>query len=248
MILRRKGNKKKLAARLIAMFPPHTMYIEPFFGSGSMFFMKPKSRYNILNDLDGEVFNLFEVVTSRDHDLLRLWAITPIHEKVWAKWKQGIPHDPVERAVRFLQLSNLGFMGDPSTLRYATGNSKRIVIEHMARTKAMLWDCEFTNCDFRNILRKLPSRNLQSQSTFIYADPPYLDTTNNYVAGFAEQDCRDLMTMLAKCGSKFAMSEFDHPFVIGLAAELGLNVTVLGERKNLSNRRTEILVTNYKLP
>ena len=42
------------------------------------------------------------------------------------------------------------------------------------------------------------------------------------------------------------MSEFDHPFILKQAKERNLNVIEIGERQNLKNRRTEILVTNYK--
>ena len=34
MILRRLGNKKKLAHKIIEYFPDHKIYIEPFFGAG----------------------------------------------------------------------------------------------------------------------------------------------------------------------------------------------------------------------
>ena len=41
---------------------------------------------------------------------------------------------------------------------------------------------------------------------------------------------------------RFLLSEFDHPAVLELAKQHGLRVINLGERKNLKNRRTEILV------
>ena len=54
MILRRLGNKKKIAKEIQKYFPPHKIYIEPFFGAGGMFFNKPKAKYNIVNDLDSD--------------------------------------------------------------------------------------------------------------------------------------------------------------------------------------------------
>ena len=42
------------------------------------------------------------------------------------------------------------------------------------------------------------------------------------------------------------MSEFDNEFILNQAKKRGLNVIVIGERKNLKNRRTEILITNYE--
>jgi len=44
----------------------------------------------------------------------------------------------------------------------------------------------------------------------------------------------------------FAISEFNNDFVLSQAKERGLNVIYIGERKNLKNVRTEILITNYE--
>ena len=45
MILRRLGNKGKIADKIQSYFPEHKIYIEPFFGAGGMFFNKRKSHY-----------------------------------------------------------------------------------------------------------------------------------------------------------------------------------------------------------
>lgn len=59
MILRRLGNKKKIAQEIIQYFPPHKIYIEPFFGAGGMFFNKPKAKQRGLNVITiGERQNL----------------------------------------------------------------------------------------------------------------------------------------------------------------------------------------------
>ena len=83
------------------------------------------------------------------------------------------------------------------------------------------------------------------EKTFIYADPPYLYTDNNYYNSFTEQDSIDLYDSLQKTGCKWAMSEFDNEFILTQAKKRGLNIIYIGERKNINNRRTEILITNY---
>ena len=42
------------------------------------------------------------------------------------------------------------------------------------------------------------------------------------------------------------MSEFDNPMILDLAKQMNLNVIIIGERQNMKNRKTEILVTNYQ--
>ena len=86
----------------------------------------------------------------------------------------------------------------------------------------------------------------EKEQTFIYSDPPYLQTTNNYKNGFTKADSLELFETLEKTGCKFAYSEFNNPFILDQAKKRGLNVHIIGERQNLKNRRTEILLTNYE--
>jgi DNA adenine methylase len=101
------------------------------------------------------------------------------------------------------------------------------------------------NIDFRKFFDNFQIRGTESQH-FIYNDPPYLGTADNYSNSFTETDSNDLFEANEQTGCKYAMSEFDHPFILQQAKERGLNVHTIGERQNLKNRRTEILVTNYK--
>lgn len=43
-VLKYPGSKWKTAEWIISLMPPHKSYLEPFFGSGAVFFKKPPSR------------------------------------------------------------------------------------------------------------------------------------------------------------------------------------------------------------
>jgi len=73
-----------------------------------------------------------------------------------------------------------------------------------------------------------------------------LSTDDNYSHSFTQQDSIDLFNTLQNTGIKWAMSEFDNPFIIQQARERNLNVITIGERRNIKNIRTEILITNYR--
>lgn len=246
-LLTRIGNKRRIAAKIVPLFPPHEIFVEPFFGGGGMFFSKPKAAQNVLNDLDGEVYNLFRVILSDREAFRRQWMATPIDARLWDSWRKGeVPADPVLRAARFVLLSNFGFMGKPNTLRYLMANAKQLVLDRIDETWQKMWDCEFSNADFRQLFKKLPFKSeAQRRRAFVYADPPYLDCTHSYSAGFQEHDSHDLFNTLQGTGTRWAMSEFDHPFILQQAADRKLRVVEIGERKNLSNYRMELLVCNY---
>lgn len=248
MILRRLGNKQAIAQDIIKYFPEHNCYVEPFFGAGGMFFNKPKANYNILNDLDSDVFNLFQVVVNQKEELEQAFNIMPIHKDLLDYWKKELEVEPIKKAIRFLLLSNFSLLGKCSQLSYLTSDAENNILRDLQKTQSKLFGCRFNNSDFRKFLKALSFRGREKDTlnTFIYCDPPYLGTGNNYSNSFNEQDSIDLFDCLQATGCKFAMSEFDNEFILNQAKERGLNVIIIGERKNLKNRRTEILITNYE--
>lgn len=255
MILRRLGNKKKIAKEIQKHFPEHKIYIEPFFGAGGMFFNKPKAKYNIVNDLDSDVFNLFQVVMNQKEELEKAFYMMPIHSDLLEYWKKNQEIDPIKKALRFLFLSNLTYLGKQDCLKFSLRDRpKDFFFNSINNTFNLLHEVKFQNHCFIDFFKNLSFTDIdygkpsgERDDVFIYADPPYLNTTNKYEnGGFTEQDSQDLFNALEETKCKWAMSEFDHPFILSQAYKRGLNVNIIGERQNLKNRRTEILVTNYK--
>lgn len=248
MILRRVGNKSRIAEDVYKHFPYHTMYVEMFFGSGGLFFNKPKVKYNIVNDNDSEVFNFYTVIVNDRERFLEELSIVPYHEDLWNLWRKTKFTDPVMQAVRFLVLSNYGFMGKSETLKFGMLNQKELAIERIDQTFKLIHDVQFMNVDFRKVLSKIGFRkSIDKASVFIYADPPYLETCNNYEGGgFTEEDTFDLFELLQESDMKFSISEFDHPFIIDQANKRGLNIINIGERQNMKNRKMEVLITNFE--
>ncbi|WP_372938105.1 DNA adenine methylase [Seonamhaeicola sp.] len=252
MILRRLGNKKKIAKEIQKHFPPHKIYIEPFFGAGGMFFNKPKAKYNIVNDLDSDVFNLFQVVMNQKEELEKAFYMMPIHSDLLEYWKKNKETEPIKKALRFLFLSNFILNGRGSTMRLgaSAGNNKNGFNKDIDKTFYKLQDLQLMNCDFEKFLKSICLDDRvgkgESEQSFIYCDPPYLGTDDNYSNSFTEEQSEQLFNTLEETKCKFAMSEFDHPFILEQAEKRGLNVIIIGERQNLKNRRTEILLTNYE--
>lgn len=249
MILRRLGNKKKIAKEIQKHFPPHKTYIEPFFGAGGMFFNKPKAEHNMLNDLDSDVFNLFITLKNEKDELLSKFIKTPINEdliKYWIDEKEN--SNNVMKSIRFLFISNFVLNGNGYNLRTnAIENSKKQIENKIDNTFDYIKYCRFFNKDYKKFIESIAFRqDKEKSSTFIYCDPPYLGTNDNYSNSFTEDQSNELFETLINTGCKFAVSEFDHPFILQQAKDRGLNVIIIGERQNLKNTRTEILVTNYE--
>lgn len=102
-VLRYHGGKHRIADWVIAQFPPHAVYVEPFGGAGSVLIRKPPAAHEVYNDLDGEIVNVFRVL--RDlalADRLRsLCELTP-YARAEFDLSQQTSADPVEQARRTL--------------------------------------------------------------------------------------------------------------------------------------------------
>ncbi|MCB1158213.1 MAG: DNA adenine methylase [Leptospiraceae bacterium] len=245
MILRRLGNKGKIAGKVIDHFYPHDTYIEPFFGAGGLFFKKPRAKYNILNDLDEDVYNLWIIAQDKIQSKKLINAIrnTPYHTAIYKYLKRKtFPDDKILQALRFLYISNFSYLGNPGSLKIAADNSKRILITNLVRTYRALEYCVFTNYDFMDLFQKINIRD--TDKAFIYADPPYIETKGNYNA-FKKSDFVDLLDILEATNIRFALSEFDNPFVIQEANRRKLHISFIVNRLNIKNRRNEILIKNY---
>ena len=263
-LLVRRGSKRRIADKIIPLFPKHDMYIELFFGAGGMFFRKPKAKYNICNDLDDDIFNLFLVLQDEEQrkKLYDYMKLVPYSESLLKHWKKTQETDAIRKAGRFLFLSNYTYMATGESLNYdCSDNSKQIILDGIrSLDDGFLVDIKFLNSDFRRVIKSCSAsirrddRNVFHR-LFIYADPPYLGTDGAYSTSWSEKDTTELFEYLDNYATKnfddggnninFAISEFDSDKILELSERYNLYITEIGERRNLHNRRTEILITNY---
>lgn len=187
-VLKYRGSKWRLAPWIISHFPDpatYTTYIEPFFGSGAVFFAKQPTRHEIINDLSGDVVNLFTVIRDHGAVLAALAQMTP-----WARAEYEASYAPVaspdderlEAARRFLvrcwQAQHLDFTRQTawrhhgaSTHSAMTGLWAQLpdrLLAVVARLKAAEIEC-------RPALEVI-ARNAQPD-VLLYVDPPYVLTT-----------------------------------------------------------------------
>ena len=101
-VLKWPGAKWRIADRIIQEFPAHNVYVEPFFGSGAVFFRKTPSETETINDIDGEVINLFRVIRESPQELCASVEMTPFSRDEYEQTYESNDDNPVERARNFL--------------------------------------------------------------------------------------------------------------------------------------------------
>lgn len=103
-IIRYPGSKWGIANWIIGHFPSgyeKMVYLEPFVGSGAVFFNKQPGAVETINDLDGDIVNLFRVLREQPEELRRVLELTPYSREEYDRSFELID-DPVERARRYM--------------------------------------------------------------------------------------------------------------------------------------------------
>jgi DNA adenine methylase len=232
-ILRWHGGKWKLGAWIIAHFPRHKIYVEPFGGGASVLMRKPRTYAEVYNDLDEEVVNLFRVLRddAQSARLIELLRLTPFAR---AEFNAAyLPtDDKIERARRLVIRSYMGFGSDGTNSEWRTGfraNSNR-----SGTTPAHDW-ANYPGClteaverlrgvivENRDAMRVMASHD--SAETLHYLDPPYLHATRSrksrrrgeggvaaYRHEMTDQDHAELLAFLPSVRGMVVLSGYPHP-------------------------------------
>ena len=107
------GGKRRLADTLLNRFPPHTCFVEVFAGGAALYFMKHPADVEVINDVNGDVVNLYRVVQNHLEEFVRQfkWALS---SRELFKWVQETPAHTltdIQRAARFFYLQHHAFGG-----------------------------------------------------------------------------------------------------------------------------------------
>lgn len=214
-ILNYPGSKWTMANWIVSLMPPHKTYLEPFFGSGAVFFNKPRSYVETLNDIDSRIVNFFEVCRDQPEELMRVVNLTPLSREEYENSYEVSP-DPVEDARRTLVRSWQAIGGETSD---RTG--WRSLIEPNGKTAA-----EWGNLSGRiiEVARRLKNAQIEHQvaitllerysrpNVLTYVDPPYLLSTRSkrhYAHEYTDADHEALLDTLMDFKGNVILSGYE---------------------------------------
>ena len=85
-IIPRIGGKRRLVDLLLSRVPPHSCYVEVFAGGAAVFFARNPADVEVLNDVNGDLVNLYRVVTHHLEEFVRESELLPgPNRHVWSK-------------------------------------------------------------------------------------------------------------------------------------------------------------------
>ena len=216
-ILKYPGAKWRIAEWIISHFPEHKVYLEPFFGSGACFFKKAPSYIETINDIDGNIVNLFCVCREHQEELARAISLTPFARDEFKNCYQPAD-DPIEQARRTLVRYHQSFGTSNSSK-----NSWRNVQTYGGPRCATMWNelpiiirecCErLKNAQIENTDALTLILRYDDKDTLIYCDPPYLPSLRKkqiYAHETSEDYHKELLRVLKKSKSKVVLSGYDN--------------------------------------
>lgn len=174
------GGKMGMADWIVSLMPPHRVYMEPFFGSGAVFFAKEQVRHEVVNDLDGNVVAFFRVLRDRPDDLERALRLTPYaRDEFMAADLSEDGIDDLERARRFWVRVSQSFGHNGRTGWSVTTARSQSAAASVASRLERLQECakrmigvQIEHYDAARLVERLATAD-----TLVYADPPYLGAT-----------------------------------------------------------------------
>ena len=199
--LRYYGGKFRLARWIIANFPPHDCYVEPFGGAAGVLLQKPLSYIDVYNDLDRDVVTFFKVLRDRPEELVRAIKLTP-----YAREEYQISHEPTDdeleqaRRVYVRCWQGFGAKQTRSGWSYQLSRSRGMPLRsNWGRTEHLYLIAERLRCvqieheDAFEVIGRY-----DSPTTLFYVDPPYLAGVRGHSRSYAYEMKDDEHVRLAE--------------------------------------------------
>lgn len=202
-IMKYPGSKWSIADWIISFFPEHHSYLEPFFGSGAVLFHKMRSNIETVNDLDGNVVNLFEWIRNDPERLAHEIYYTPYARQVYDDTYTSVPEDSLAKAVNFYIRLNMGhgFRTNGEKVGWKNdvqGREKAYAAqdwcnlpEKILQAAERLRGVQIENRPAVEVMERF-----NNQKVLIYLDPPYLLETRHGKQYRCEMDRKDHIALL----------------------------------------------------
>lgn len=250
-VLKYPGAKNRLAPWIIEYIPEHDVYLEPFFGSGGVFFNKKPATIETLNDLNSDVTNYFKVLREYPEKLIYLLELTPFGREEYNNSYIQEECSDIEKARRFAVQC---FMGYGCSNNYKNGFRSSQQGHSPRTTKAWnklpetlrlatirLKDAQIENLPAVELIKRYNTKDV-----FIYADPPYLHSTRKgylYKHEMTDEQHIELLETLLEHPGKVLLSGYDNKLYNKML--LNWNKVYKNTTAEAGLKRTEVLWMNY---
>ena len=226
-VFRYPGSKWSIAGWIISHFPEgyeKMVYLEPFLGSGAVFFNKNPGAVETINDLDSDVVNLFQILRDRPDDLKRVLELTPYSREEYDKSFEPC-EDPLEKARRYMVKTTQAIGAKLGHGKCGWRNHKQMKIGGTACkwagiTEAVDAAASRLRGSTTNLVQieKMDALILieryNTPDALIYIDAPYVRSTRKsgalYSYEMTDEDQKRLLGIIVSSKAKIIISGYDN--------------------------------------
>lgn len=253
-IMKYPGSKWSISDWIISFFPEHHSYLEPFFGSGAVLFHKTRSHIETVNDLDGNIVNLFEWIKKDPERLANEIYWTPYARQIYEKAFAAVPENSLEKAVNFCICLNMGhgFRTNGKKVGWKNDVQGReraydakhwcILPDKIMHAAERLRGVQIENKPAIDVIQRFNFQNV-----LIYADPPYVLSTRHgkqYRCEMDNQAHSELLDVLLAHNGPVLLSGYDNQLYNERLQ--GWHREEVTSRTQARKRVTEILWMNFE--
>ncbi len=247
------GGKQALLKYLFPLIPKHRIYCEPFFGGGALFFAKPRSEVEIINDSNSEVINFFKVVQTKFPQLQKLIRSSlhsrELYRQAMVVYKNPDMFTDLRRAWALWVGTNQGFASLIGSWGFGKQNSKEKALANKREgfTRDYARRLEQVQVEHNDALKVI--QRADSGETFFYIDPPYIGSDQGHYSGYSEEEYKKLLETLSKVKGKFLLSGYPSKLLKEFAKKYKWKVR--GIKKSVAvtkltdKKKTELMISNY---
>lgn len=207
------GGKRRLADRLIPLFPPHECYVEVFAGGAALYFKREQpAKVEVLNDLNGDLVNLYRVVQHHLEEFVRQfkWALSSRQIFEWQKMTVAETLTDIQKAARFFYLQHHAFGAKATGQTFGTATTGRAInLLRIEENLSLAWQ-RLSGTYVENLPWLKCAEKYDRPHTFHYMDPPYWKT-EGYGADFGFDQYERMAEFMRACQGKVMVSINDHP-------------------------------------
>ena len=252
------GGKYALSKKFVPLIPHHDRYFEVFAGGLSMFFRKKKAEWNVVNDKDNNIVNLYMCVLNETDKLVECLNWLPKSRKLFLDFRVEIQEkreieipDPLTAAKYYyciLHSFNKLIHNPMSRIK----DWKKDWKSEFEYTRRKIGGSTIENLDFGELVDKYEPR----VGDFWYLDPPYFVATDKgdyYQHNFDAEDhlrLKEKVDKIHEGGGKFMVSYDYREEVKELYANYDIrtiNLKYSGTTNEAKNKeRKEYLIINYE--
>lgn len=257
-IFKYPGSKWAIADWIISYFPAHHSYLEPFLGSGAVLFTKGRSPIETVNDLDGDVYNLFQWIRDDPEKLANAIYWTPYSRQAYDMacdaWRTET--DSFQRAVAFYvrMMMGHGFRTNERKVGWKNdiqGREAAYAAKQWCETpEAVMSAAErLRGVQIENRPAVTVIERFNYPNVLIYADPPYLLRTRHgkqYLHEMTDKDHSDLLDVLKSHKGPVLLSGYDSDLYNSALRGWYREETVT--MAQTSTKRREVLWMNFEPP